>query len=142
MYLVENYIIKPLLIQRVIQKENNESDVAIEGIDEIINTFVDDMKQNIIDDYATEISNKDKSLAIKTVNERARNIVNPIWAKNKLDIVPGKKLISLLSKWSQDKYNVSFNSFKLARMLLKNEIDVEIKNLLTLIENNKELSYD
>jgi len=132
---IENYLIKSPLIQRVIQKENSESNISIEEIENIINDIAENMKQNIIDDYATEISNKDKSLAIKTVNERARN-------KNKLDIVPGKKLISALSKWSQDKYNVSFNSFKLARMLLKNEIDIEIAELLTMIESNKELKYD
>jgi hypothetical protein len=54
-------------------------------------------------------------------------------------MVPGKKLISKLSKWSQDSYNVSFNAFKLARNISKTELDDEIVKLLNALEKNENI---
>lgn len=136
---IENYLIIPDAIVRLIMKERTDISIDNEDVNIIINEIVEEMKQGVTDDYATEISSKDKKLAIKTVNEKARHIVNSSWESNKLSLVPGKKLISKLSKWSQDNYGVSFNSFKLARNLLRNEIDIEICDLLEALEKNKNL---
>ncbi|TSA30088.1 MAG: ATP-dependent endonuclease [Ignavibacteriales bacterium] len=136
---IENYLIIPKAIVKSIKNENQGADVDDDIVCRVIDNIVEEMKQGVTDDYATEISNKDKKLVIKTVNERAREIVYPSWNSNKLSLVPGKKLISKLSKWSQDNFNVSFNAFKLARNISKHEIDNEIVELLNALEKNENL---
>ncbi len=133
---IENYVLKPAAILRTILKDNPVAQVTLESIENKVNEIANDFKELVTDNYATEISNKDKSLSIKTVNSRAREIVEANWDDNLLWLIPGKKIISTLSKWSHDNYNTTLNSFKICRNIKKNEIDLEIKDLLDKLENN------
>lgn len=136
---IENYLIVPAAISRIINNEKTGANVEIREVESIIDNIAESMKQEVTDDYATEILNRDKKLVIKTVNKRARDIVNAKWTTNKFSIVPGKKFIGQLSKWSQNNYNVSFNAFKIARQLTRNEINFEITNILNSLEKNEDL---
>ena len=55
-------------------------------------------------------------------------------------MVSGKDVIKKLSEWSQRDYRVSFNSEKLARELRREEILLEMKNVIRAIEKNLDLT--
>ena len=96
----------------------------------------DKLKQEVVDDYATEIASKKKGLVIKTVNKKARILVNTNWEEEKLSLVPGKRMISILSRIYHKKYHVAFSSFKLARNMNKNDIEKEVREVLDKLEAN------
>jgi energy-coupling factor transporter ATP-binding protein EcfA2 len=138
---IENYLIIPSVIYRIINNEHSEANIELEQVENIIEKIAEEMKQSVTDDYATEIQHKESKLALKTANEKARKLVNSKWSENKLAIIPGKKFISRLSKWSQNNYKISLNSFKLARNIRKEEIDFEVVELLNKLEKNEELRH-
>lgn len=138
---IENYLINSNAILRAILHDNSEANLSVEIVENKINEIAESLKELITDNYATEISNKDKGLAIKTVNSKARKIVDELWTDKKLWIVPGKKMIKSLSAWSQNEYRVSLNPFKLCRHIQKDEIVTEIKDLLERLEKNIEFTH-
>lgn len=60
-----------------------------------------------------------------------------LWV-NKYSLVSGKSLIKKISNWTNDDYNVSINSNKLAQELTISEIPNELKNVIINIENKTE----
>lgn len=133
---IENYVISSEIVHRTILKENSDSGVTILEIEKILQEEIEKFKEDIIDSYATEISDNNKRLALKTVNQQAREIVNKNWDSNKLSLVPGKKLVSALSKVTHNKFKVSLNSFKLARNMIKSDLDQEVIEMLVKLDNN------
>lgn len=139
---IENFLIIPSAIYRIIKQESkNGAELSIEIIEDKINSICEVMKSELVDDFATEFQAKDKSLVVKTANQKARDYINKIWMKDKISLLPGKKVISRLSDWSNQIYNVNLNSFKLARGLRSNEIDQEIRDLIIIIENGRKIIY-
>ena len=59
----------------------------------------------------------------------------------RLSIVSGKDCIAGLSKWSQDKFGVSFSSARLARELTALEINSEVAQVLEAVEHGTSLPW-
>lgn len=137
---IENYLLIPSLIHRVVIHENPDAKITIAAVEKMFEKIAEDLKETVTDNYATEISDKDKSLAAKTVNTASRELVNNLWDEKKLWIVPGKKFIKTLSSWTQTNYHVSLNPFKVCRLIKIDEIHPEIKELLNKLEKNEEFT--
>ncbi|WP_298496163.1 AAA family ATPase [uncultured Algibacter sp.] len=137
---IENYLLLPSAILRTIKNENKEESITLKKIDTKLKRIAKSFKEEVTDNYATEISQRDKSLSVKSANSIARNIVDQNWESNKLSLIPGKKAIKKLSKWSQERYGVSLNSFKIARNIEKSEIDSEVIEVLNKIELNEKFN--
>ena len=56
-----------------------------------------------------------------------------------LAIVPGKRMVSLLSGWSQSKYGPSFNGLRIASNLQSGEIHPEVRAVIEAIEEHDDL---
>jgi predicted ATP-dependent endonuclease of OLD family len=139
---IENYLIDANVIFRLItQKEKKTSDLIIEKLISQLDILCESFKEGVIDDYATEFHAKDKSLAVKTAYQMARDYVNPIWENEKFGLIPGKKFLSSLSKWSSSEYRVNLNAFKIAREFRKSEIPKEIQSLINTIEKGQKIIY-
>jgi len=138
---VENYLLIPDLIKRFIEKRctKNCKNLSAELIENKIEEICEKFKQEIEDNFSSEILKENKKLEAKTVNNLARKYVNEFWnnINNKCKIVPGKALISSLSQWSQSNYGVSFNPVQLSNETSLDEICDEIKEVLTKIENSE-----
>ena len=134
---IENYVISANIIHRTILKEDPDTKASLEDIEKIIDVEVDKLKEEVTDDFATEIQSKSKGIAVKTANKKAREIIESDWEEKKLSLVPGKKMISALSRICHKKYHVSFNQFKLARNMLKSEIDEEVTDVLKKLNANQ-----
>jgi predicted ATPase len=133
---IENYVINSAVILRVIKRQNPSLSLTINDIDIIVNNLCEQLKESVIDNYADEIMNKKRSQAVSTVRLQAKKIVDAEWSQNKIALVPGKKLIKSLSKICQDNYGVQLNAHKLAINLAIEEIDDEVKIVLSKIEQN------
>lgn len=133
---IENYLIVPAAIHRVIEKENRTHNlINVEIVTQHLNSIIDDLRSEIIENYAQEIWTKDKGKALKTFLKEAREIFQSKYDADNLSPIPGKTVISKLSEWANRTYKVNLNPFKLAREIAKSEMRKEIIDVITAIEN-------
>ncbi len=132
---IENYLIVPNAIHRLIKKKKKNALLTIEEITKTISDICDELKEEVTDSYATEIQTNNKGWTIATVNKEARKYVNSMWGINKLSLVPGKKVIAMICKWISENHKISLNKFSIAREINKTEIPAELINVITNIEN-------
>jgi predicted ATPase len=137
---IENFLLLPEVIFRTINKSKRKGTLSVEIIENKLDEIAEKYKSELYLDFATEIQNRNRQLALKSASNEAAIYLDPIWDKNKLSLLPGKKIISELSSWSQEQYNANLNSFKIARNINKNEISIEVKHLIEKIERNELLT--
>lgn len=134
---IENYLIVPSVITRLIEK--NKSRECTEPItEEIVNNhikeFLDNERDNIIDQYSEELRKQDKSKDIATYNKQARNLVAPYYSKNRAtDIINGKKIFAEIARWSKNKYNISISHNAIFSEMNASEVADEIKEIISKI---------
>lgn len=132
---IENYIIVPSAIVRLIKFKKRGFEINESEVNAAVDRICEDLKDDIIDSFATEIKNRDNSKEIKTINQQARKYVNDIWNVQKRNLAPGKMVLTRLNKWLSDTYKISLSKFAIAREIRLSEIDHEIIKTITCIEN-------
>ena len=132
---IENYLLIPGAICRLIKSKKKNVDVTEDKISGFISAICEEMKDDVTDSFATTIKNLDRSIEIKSANQKARKQVNDRWENEKWSIVSGKEILAKLAKWVAENYNVAFNKFALAREITLAEIDAEVVKIITCIEN-------
>ncbi len=154
---IENYLIVPEAILRVIlnKKPTLKGKITLEILNKAINDISESLKDELIDDFASEIgkffrstnkiidfTNNDKELNYETknMNRVARNHVKQNW-NNKLNIIPGKKLLKELNKWLAEDYKINFGTIELSSELRKEEVDKELKTVIVGIDEIKDINY-
>lgn len=135
---IENYLIVPSLIHRLIHKKskNNQEEPTIAFIDTIIKGFEEDMEKDVMDSISNEYKNLNKCKSIKDSNTYARGVI--AYHREQFgritSLVSGKEMISRLSEWSKSSFNVSFGVDSLLDEIRINEIEDEIKQVINAIE--------
>jgi energy-coupling factor transporter ATP-binding protein EcfA2 len=136
---IENYLIQPAAIQRVINSQIRKRIKAptIKEVSLQIDAAIDESKDSTLDAISTEILSRNKGLGAGGANKIARQRIDKAWKtqKGRIGIVSGKELFTSLSKWSQDNYSVSLSPALVARNLYSSEIDDELKYVVSSIEN-------
>lgn len=128
---LENYLIVPTAILRIIKSESNKSTshLTVTDIEDVILEKIKSIEDELIDKIADGLQKHNRNLSISAARKQAKLNID-----NLSDRVCGKDLISLLSKWAQDNYRVSLSPIKLSNYLQPNEIDIELKNVINSIE--------
>lgn len=135
---IENYLIVPTAILRILKKESKKaSHLTVSDIESIIKEKMIEMEDELIDKIADSIQKEDRKLSIASSRKNAKSKIEIDKIENR---ICGKDLISLLSKWTQENYKVSLSPIKLATNLQINEIDSEIKKIVETIENCSDFS--
>jgi len=132
---IENYLIVPSAICRLIRNKKKQSEISEKILLETIDKFCEELKDDVIDSFATEIRNRDSSKEIKTINQMARKYVNEKWGDESWNVVSGKNVLAKLFSWISQSEKVSLNKFIVAREIKLSEIDSEIIKVITCIEN-------
>lgn len=132
---IENYLIVPTAIYRYITKNIRKGKLELDDIIKFLNELSESCKQEIIGNIATEIHNQDRKLAIKTAYNTAREKVEKLWVNKKYSLLPGNYIIKKISNWSKDNYGVSISKLSLAREIKKQELDNEMKLIISKIEH-------
>ena len=141
---IENYLLSPPAISRVIAKRvgRRMSLPTREEIKEVITKLADGMENEVLDAIATEVWSNARSLGQAGANRGARKRIQEMRQSTGsiLDLVSGKGLLAKLSEWSQTEFGVSFGPVAIARAMKFDEIDPEVRSVLTAIENGDALN--
>ncbi|GAB3026280.1 ATP-binding protein [Niabella terrae] len=132
---IENYLLVPAAIFRLIKAKRKSAEVDEVAVANAIDNFCEELKDDVIDSFATEIRNRDTSKDLKTANQQARKYVNERWNKEKTSLCSGKELLSKLFLWAAETYKASLSKFGVAREINLSEVDSEIIKTITCIEN-------
>lgn len=130
---IENYLIVPTAIIRIIKAETKKNvTITVEDVRNKISEILKENEEDIIDNFATEIQSQNRKLAVTTLRKEAKEYINSL-----SDRISGKKLMSELNKWLHLECKVTINPIKLSKNLEKHEINEEIKNIISKIDNNE-----
>lgn len=135
---LENYFIVPSLIHRVIEKRVERPYVApaVEDVERAIDSICEGLKEDTADKLAHEIHIHNKANGIGYANKHARAKLDIVWQtrEGRLSVVSGKDVLSKLSAWSKDKYNVSFGVSTISGEMRADDLADEIVKVLQAIE--------
>lgn len=136
---IENYLINADVIHRLIEKNKEKGIVSKELIVEKLTDICESLFEETVDSIAEAIRQKDKSLAISTARRQAKDEIK-IRNSDFLSIMGGKHIISNLSEWTNNTFGISINAQKLLNHFTKEDIDNEIIDVLTKIDNSEDFS--
>jgi len=134
---LENYIIAPSAISRIIRREGKK---VPENIHEIVcnqlRSIAKDLKQEITLQMAELYQQANRGTGVKTALRHCEKEVAKKWAsdEDQMSLAPGKDVISQLSHWSQGQYQSDLSPIRICRELRLDEIPQEMKNVITRLE--------
>jgi energy-coupling factor transporter ATP-binding protein EcfA2 len=139
---IENYLLVPSLIRRVIERGAKRNTVlpSIGQIHAKLNEMGEALRMVVFNGMANEFLTEDRSLRLHGANQAADKRLKPIWsdAATRLASVSGKEVIHRLSAWAKTDYGVSFSATKLAKEITADELDGEVKAVLGAIESGSD----
>lgn len=134
---IENYVLVPSLIQRVIADSTSkrttppdEEEVAAK-----LYQIAGSLHDEVIESLATEIQANNRKLALSSAIKQAKERITPHLQQGDFTSrIPGKSAVSLLSQWSQTEFGVQLSALKLARNIHRSEMESEVQAVITAIE--------
>ncbi len=133
---IESFLLVPTCILRLIEKNKRTStSITLSKIESKLQDICADLRNDVVDSFATEIKSSDNSLALKTVNQMARKLVDEIWFIDYTTRVPAKEVIARLSEWTNQEFKFNISPFKLAREMNLSEINDEVVRIVSSIEH-------
>lgn len=101
-----------------------------------LNEFAASLKDEMFDAVAQEFLSVNRGLGAAGANKMARTAIDArIQSAGLLACVSGKAVIQRLFSWVQTEFGASLNTLTICRQFTINNIDPEIKGVLTAIEN-------
>ena len=140
---IENYLLVPTAIKRVIEKR-----LALDAIgptaDELsltLDIITGSLKQEAVDNIGNEFLHQDRKRGFQTASRLAKHVVDEKWdtSDGRWSLVGGKQILSHLSKWCQQTHGVSFGPMAVMREIRSSEIPREVVDVLYAIENARSL---
>lgn len=131
---IENYLIEPTVIARVLRQRVKALAPTPEIIEEFLSRACEEEKDTALDGIASQ---QDRSLGVGGANKAARKRLNALWDRQRLHIVSGKAILTRLSSWTQEEYETSIGAMALARAFQHDEIPDEIREIICNIEDGR-----
>lgn len=138
---IENYLINPHLLQRLVNEKLKKMGVATEvtNIDDLIRSCAEELRQDVEDKLSGQIVDwtrrKGEKIGVPEANKQAREIIASRW--NTLDdiigVVPGKELLSRFNGQIQALYGVTVGVHEITSQMTNEEIGEEISTVLRAI---------
>lgn len=131
---LENYLVSPVAIARIINARAGRDAVTRKDIDAQIDVICDELKDALSDQLASEIFAHEKR-GLTPANTKARGLVAAAWAtrNGRRSIVSGKTLLLRLAEWSRDQCGVSFGPDDIAAAMTPDEIPREVAEVLRAV---------
>ena len=140
---IDNYLVIPSAITRLINDRLAKpfEPINVKDIIKVIDDITMTLKDATTDAIAQEILLLNRAKGLPSANVKARQRVNEAWKthEGRISIVSGKQLLSMLSQWCKDNYNVSFGVMAIAAHVHANELPGEIINVISVIEDGRKL---
>ncbi len=127
---VENYFLNAAAISRLIGERSNHSPSASE-IKAVIETLATKAKEQTLDAITDKWHQENKRKSASQARKQAKSILTKLLKDRELvDLVSGKRLISLLSAHCKNVYGVSFGAMTLCKNMKINEFNAEMVKLV------------
>jgi energy-coupling factor transporter ATP-binding protein EcfA2 len=145
---IENYLLEPRPLERAIcrkitdRKERGQMEIAfLEDIEVILENLTEELRNQILGQYLAnrepyeKLQHSDHDIA--TIKARLLGEFDQLWLtfKTRVDIIPGKQVLSLLNKYLQEKYSISLSIQAIISSFERNEIQNNIRNLIQTLDN-------
>ena len=138
---VENYLLVSAAISRVIGARalKRVKPPTAEEVNEKMKCLADHLEDTILDAMATEFFNDNRSRDLSGANKAARKRIKAVRKAHGhiISLASGKQVLSGLSEWSKDEFDVSFSPAHIAREIRKDEISSEMVSVITAIEQGE-----
>lgn len=136
---IENYCLVPSAIWRLIASRvsRRKTPPTIEDVTQQLEAIFNELKDDVFDALSAEILAQDRKLGAGGANKAARERLDKSWNsfEGRLSIVSGKEVLSRLSKWSQEQFNVAMNAVLIARQMKPYEIPDEVLQVVRAINS-------
>lgn len=136
---IENYLLDPACLQRVIASRVRSSIVAPST--EEVEAKLIEIAEGLIDDSADDCTasyfQRHRRLGVATATRWARAYVRERRSElgGLLSVVPGKTVVRQLSEWTNESFGITFGPATLARELRVNEVSPEMHDVLKAIQS-------
>jgi hypothetical protein len=135
---IENFLLIPSVISRLIGSRTTDGRApSPEQVEEKLHELAAQFENEVIDNFGNEYLAEDRAAGFQAANRKARARVNECWERDgHIDaIAPGKKLLSGLSQWTSEEFQVSFGIGAILHHLRRSEVPEEIGKVIVAIEN-------
>jgi energy-coupling factor transporter ATP-binding protein EcfA2 len=137
---IENYLLNPQVIARFINEKADagKRTCGASDVRRAINRIAETLKEEVIYGRMERI-HLQKRNNVSTAHKTACAEVDALWkdVQNPIRLVSGKAVLGKLSDWSKRTYGVSFGANALARSFTVEEIDPEMQDVLTAIQDSR-----
>lgn len=140
---IENYLFVPAAICRAIIKASPRITHPTEPeVRQKIEEIVEELRMATLNQIAKEYYEEDRKAGFDGANIQALKRVDASWKdwQRRVSIVSGKEIIHRLAEWANKRFGVSLNAIKIAAELTPAEIDIEIREVISSIEEGVALS--
>lgn len=145
---IENYLLAPAAIDRALtsriaehNKRTTDNIECIEKAHDILESLTGVLKSKISGQFLSKRAqyekSKNPSLDQATINQRLLEEFEEVWGNlgRRLEIVPGKDILSNLNKYLQDRYKVTLSAAAIISAMRPEEVPDEIRNLIEKLDN-------
>lgn len=135
---IENYLIVPAVILRIIQAGCNSIPPTLEDVEAVLRDITARLRDETFDAMSNDFHVEDRASGVTKANQKARERIDQAWPtlEGRVSIVSGKRVLSMLSDWAKRSHSVSFGPARIAQELTHYEIDPEVRAVVSAIENN------
>jgi energy-coupling factor transporter ATP-binding protein EcfA2 len=145
---LENYLLIPCVLDRAISRrveeynKRNGTDIKFEETSEaILTSLTTPLKSKISGQFISKCSGYEKiknpGLDQATITQRLLERFEEAWndTERRLEIIPGKEVLSTLNAYIQDRYKVTLSPTVIIKEMRTGEIPNEIANLIEEIDS-------
>lgn len=140
---IENYLLEPAVIERAllqrITEHNKRTDEVVkceESIEELLAKLTSTLKSRIESQFLSKRAAFEKvsrpGLDQATITEKLLDEFDKLWSElpKRLEIVPGKEMLSLLNQHLQSNYKVTLTASVIISPMRQDEVPDEIRTLM------------
>lgn len=149
---IENYLLEPDAIERAlllrISEHNRRTDENInceERVPDILESLTSGLKSRISGQFLSKRSAFEKAkspgLDQATINQRLLDEFEELWKylPKRLEIVPGKEILSQLNQYLQNKYKVTLTASIIVTAMRQDEVPEEMRRLMENLDEFRKI---
>jgi AAA domain, putative AbiEii toxin, Type IV TA system/AAA ATPase domain len=135
---IENYLLNPGAVTKAIVSKlpKRASPPSESEVRNKMNEFAVSLTEEMFDAVAQEFISVNRGLGVGGANKAAREAIDKrIQRDGLLSCVSGKSVIQKLFSWVQNEFGASLNTLTICRQFTAEDLEPELKGVLSAIEN-------
>lgn len=136
---IENFLLVPSVIHRIIAQRCNESP-TLDEIEQHLGDLAEILKNEVIEGFTD--TEPTSSWTASKKRKAAEQHTDTRWGTltDRLTVIPGKSALSLMARWSKEQFNVSFGRGTIVATMTPVDIPSHLRIFLDTVERCKPLT--